>query len=89
MVFLQTELRDIRVDIPGDNEDPKAITDNPSSASKSKHIDVKLHLSRGSVRTGGVRVLCIGTKEQHADVLAKALRREKSLVHHVALINLS
>ena len=44
LVLLQPELTGMRVDVFGDNESAKAITDNPSSASRSKHIDVKLHL---------------------------------------------
>ena len=56
LVFLQPELSGMRVDIFGDNEDAKAIADNPSSASRSKHIDVKLHFIRGLIRTGEVRI---------------------------------
>ena len=73
MVFLQPELSGMRVDIFGDNEGTKAIADNPSSASRSRHINVKLHFIRGLIRTGGVRILHVGTEEQHADVLTKTL----------------
>ena len=45
LVFLQSELSGMRVDTFGDNEGSKAIADNPSSASRSKHIDAKLQLS--------------------------------------------
>ena len=44
--FLQQELSGMRIDIFGDNEGSKAIADF-SSASRSKHIDVKLHFIRG------------------------------------------
>ena len=58
LVFLQPELSGMRIEIFGDNEGAKAmIADNPSSASRSKHIDVKLHFIRGLIRTGGVRIL--------------------------------
>ena len=89
LVFLQPELSGMRVDIFGDNEGAKAIADNPSSASRSKHIDVKLHFIRGLVRTGEVRILHVGTEEQHADVLTKALWRNKFMVHRAALMNFS
>ena len=79
----------MRVDIFGDNEGTKAIADNPSSASRSKHIDVKLHFIRGLIRTGGVRLLHVGTEEQHADVLTKALWRNKFMVHRAASMNFS
>ena len=89
LVFLQPELSGMRVDIFGDNEGAKAIADNPSSASRSKHIDVKLHFIRGLVRAGEVRILHVGTAEQHADVLTKPLWRKKFMLHRAALMNLS
>ena len=89
LVFLQPELSGMRVDIFGDNEGAKAIEDNPSSASRSTHIDVKLHFIRELVRTGEVRILHVGTAEQHADVLTKPLWRKKSMLHRTALMNLS
>ena len=51
LVFLQPELSGMRVDVFGDNEGAKAIADDPSSSSRSKHIDVKLHFIRGLIRT--------------------------------------
>ena len=51
-VFLQPELTGMRVDIFGDNKGAKAIADNPSSASRSKHIDTKPHIIRGLIRAG-------------------------------------
>ena len=89
LVFLQPELSGIRVDIFGDDESAKAIADNPSSASRSKHIDVKLHFIWGLIRTGEVRILHVGTEEQHADVLTKALWRKKIMVHRAVLMNFS
>ena len=89
LVFLQPELTGTRVYVFGDNEGAKAITNNPSSASWSKHIDVKLYFIRGLVRTGEVRVLHVGTAEQHADILTKPLWREKFMLHRAALKNLS
>ncbi|CAN0350440.1 unnamed protein product, partial [Ascophyllum nodosum] len=44
---------------------------NPSSASRSKYIDVKFHFIRRLICTGGVKILHAGTKEQHAGVLTK------------------
>ena len=89
LVFLQPELSGMRVDIFGDNEGAKAIADNPSSASRSKPIDVKLHFIRGLIRMGEVRTLHVGTEEQHADVLTKALWRKKIMGHRAALMNFS
>ena len=39
LVFLQPGSTGMRMKIFGDNEGAKAIADNPSSASRSKHID--------------------------------------------------
>ena len=88
VVFLQPELAGMRVDVFGDNEGVKAIVNNPSSASRSKHIDVKLHFIRGLVRAGEVCVLHVGTAEQHTDMLTKPLWR-KFMLHRAALTNLS
>ena len=57
---------------------------NPSSAPRSKHIDVKLHFIRGLVRAGEVRVLHVGTAEQHADVVTKPLWKKELLLHRAA-----
>ena len=89
LVFLQPELNGMRVDIFDDNEGSKAIAYNPSSASRSKHIDVKLHFIRGLIRMRGVRSFHAGTEEQNADVLTKALWRKKLFVHRAALMHLS
>ena len=43
LIFLQPELTRIRVYVFGDNEGVNAIADHSSSASRSKHIGVKLH----------------------------------------------
>ena len=44
LVFLQPELTGMRVDVFGDNKGAEAIADTLSSASGSKHIEVKLNL---------------------------------------------
>ena len=96
LVLLQPDLTGIRVDVFGDKEGTKAIANNPSSASMSKHIDVELHFIRGlvragevRVRAGEVRVLHVGTAEQHADALTNPLWRNKFMLHHAASMNLS
>ena len=89
VLFLQPDLTGMRMEIFGDNEGAKAIADNLSSASRSKHIDVKLHFIRGLIRAGEVSIMHVGTEEQHADVLTKPLWRKKFLVHRAALMNLS
>ena len=58
LVFLQPELTGVKVEIFGDNEGATTIAGYPSSASKSRHIDVKLHFIRGLIYAGEVRVSC-------------------------------
>lgn len=53
------------------------IEDNPSSASKKKHIDAKLRFIRGLIRAGEVTMVIVGTQEQHADVFKIPLWRKK------------
>ena len=89
LVFLPPELSGMRVDIFGDDEGGKAIADNPSSASRTKHIDVKLHFIRGFIRTEEAGILHVGTEEQDANVLMKALWTKKFMVHRAALMNSS
>ena len=79
----------MRVDIFGDNKGAKAIAYSPSSASRSKPIDVKLHFIPGLIREGDVCVLNVGTAVQHADVIAKPLWRNKLMFHRAALKNFS
>ena len=80
----------MRVDVFGDNEGAKEIAEKqlPSSVSRSKHINVKLHFIWGLIRTGEVRILLVGTAEQYADVLTKTLWRKKFLLHRAALMNI-
>ena len=89
LVFLQLELSGMPVDIFGDHEGSKTIANNPSSPSRSKHIDVKLDFIRGLIRTEEVRILHVGTEEQHADILTKTLWTKEFLAHRAALMNLS
>ena len=58
LVFLQSDLTltGMRVEIFRDHQGAKAITDNSSSASRSKHIDVKIHFIRKFAP--GKTVLC-------------------------------
>ena len=79
LVFLQSELTGTRVDIFGDNEGAKEIADNPSSASRSKHIDVKLLFIRGLIRGRKIGIVNV---EKHADALTKPAWR-KNRAHSV------
>ena len=87
-VFLQPQLAGMCVDLFGDNAGAMAIANNPSSASRSKYIDVKFHFIRGLVRAGEIRILYVGTEDQRAGILTKVMWRKKFMVHRAALMDL-
>ena len=79
LVFLQSELNGTRVDISGDNEDPKAIiAHNLNNMPRRERIDAKLDFHLGVDPHGGSRNLAHWNEEQHADVPTEALWRQKS-----------
>lgn len=55
-----------------------AIASNPSSASRSKHIDDKFHFIEGLVRAGKIR-----------NFLTKALCRKKFMMYRATLMDLA
>ena len=89
LIFLQPQLAGMLcVDIFGDNEGVVAIANSPSSASSSKHTDVRFHFIEGLVRAREIRISHVGMKDQHADILMQALWRKKFMMHRAVLINL-
>jgi len=66
----------------------KALAENPLSSSNSKHIDVRHHFLREKVANGDISVEHIGTVEQHADILTKALGRDSFEAHRDFLLGL-
>jgi hypothetical protein len=62
-----------------DNQDAIAVAKNPESHARTKHIDVKLHFIRQHVEEGRIDLRYCPTDEMVADILTKALPREKHL----------
>jgi len=60
-----------------DNESAIQLSKNPVFHDRSKHIDVRFHFIRECVEEGRVCVASIGTTEQLADIMTKALARER------------
>jgi hypothetical protein len=56
-----------------DNKAAIALTANPGKHKHSKHIDVRYHFIRERVIDGGVIIRHVGTNDQAADMLTKAL----------------
>ena len=57
LVFLQPQLIGVITDVFGDGEGAKAMAQNPRSASKKKHINVKLYFIREMICAGEIYVL--------------------------------
>ena len=60
-----------------DNKSAIALAKNPVHHDRSKHIDVKFHFIRDCVEHGEVQLDHVGSDDQVADPLTKALGRVK------------
>ena len=60
-----------------DNQSAIALSKNPVFHDRSKHIDIRYHYIRECVEENRVQLQSIGTLEQLADILTKALGHEQ------------
>ncbi|KAH9291809.1 hypothetical protein KI387_043002 [Taxus chinensis] len=60
-----------------DNQSCIKLSENPVFHDRSKHIDIRYHFIRDCVQRGIVQLQYIPTEEQVADILTKALGKEK------------
>jgi hypothetical protein len=60
-----------------DNQSCIKMTENPIFHDRSKHIEILYHYIRDMVQRGALKLLCISTDEQVANVLTKPLSRVK------------
>lgn len=60
-----------------DNQSAIQLSKNPVFHDRSKHIDTRYHFIRDCVEEGGVSVVSISTSDQLADMLMKALPRDR------------
>lgn len=60
-----------------DNKSAIALIKNPVFHGRNKHIDTRFHFIRECVENGQITVEYVGTSEQRADILTKALVRIK------------
>ena len=67
--------------IKGDNEGSLCMAKNPQYHKRSKHIDLRWHYIRKLIRDGKIAVESVRDPEQTADVLTKALHRQKHEKH--------
>ena len=60
-----------------DNQSAIAMTKNPQSHGRTKHIDIKYHFIRDQVSKGTITLKYCATEDMTADVFTKALSRER------------
>ena len=60
-----------------DSESAIQLSKNPVFHDRSKHIDVRYHYIRECVEENRVKLESVGTVEELADILTKALGRER------------
>ena len=80
MAWLLAELKGEKASattLKTDNQSAIALSKNPVFHDRSKHIDVRYHYIRECVEEDRVRPESIGTTEQLADMLTKALGKER------------
>ena len=65
------------------------LSQNPTSNSNSKHVDVRHHFLRDIVRKRDSSVNHVPSEYQHADILTKALAFDVFVIHRRFIMNLS
>ena len=65
----------------GDNDGSIAMTRNPQFHKRSKHVDIRWHWVRDLVQDGLITINDCRDPEQTADILTKALQRQKHTKH--------
>jgi hypothetical protein len=65
------------IDLKIDNQSAIALSKNSVFHDRSKHIDIRYHFIRECVEESRVQLHSIGTSDQLADILTKALGREQ------------
>ena len=78
------------VELCCDNRSAIQIAANPVMHEKTKHFDIDVHLIREKVSSGLIRTVNVGSKDQTADVLTKALGSVQHgvMVKRLGMVNL-
>ena len=78
---------DYNIRIHEDNEGAMKMAENRFSSRRTRHIDVKHHMVRDALDGEIIRVEYIKSREQHADVLTKAINAKSFEKHARFLLN--
>ena len=71
-----------------DSQNAIKMANNKHSSRRTRHIDVKHHIVRDPVEKGFVRIVNVGSEEQHVDILTNAVNARTFELHAKALMNL-
>ena len=86
--FMEPPIRIGAVKVFEDNEGAIKLAVNKHASRRSKHIDVKHHLVRDAACDAGkVKVVCVRTEDQHADLFTKPLERQTFHKHAKTVLN--
>ena len=78
MFYMELSVLDTTsIQIYSDNQSCIHLSRNPVDHSRSKHIDIRHHFIRDAVRQGKIKLTYVSTHDTAADMLTKALGREK------------
>ena len=77
------------VTIHVDNQGAIDLAKNPTHHERSKHIDIKYHFSRNCVAEGKVKLVHVPTERNVADMMTKAVSKQKLLVFRDTLFGAS
>ena len=86
--FLQPQLVAKTIDLFEDIQGAIAVGENPISGGRTKHIDVRYHFIRELVKHKVIAIKYTKSRNQHADILTKAIGAEGFVQHRRFLINL-
>ena len=86
--FLQPQLVGRIIDLFEDNQGAIAMAENPISGGRTKHIDVRYHFIRELVKHNVIAIKYTESRNQHADILTKAIGAEGFVRHRRFLMNL-
>ncbi|CAM9702239.1 unnamed protein product, partial [Discosporangium mesarthrocarpum] len=70
---MSPDMTEYYITIMEDNEGAVKMTKNPISTHRTKHIVVKFHFIRQLYQEDQIDILHVGTEDQRADMLTKAL----------------
>ena len=88
LAFLQPQLVGRMIDLFEDNQGGIATAENPISGGRTKHIDVRYHFNRELVKHKVIAIKYTDSRNQHADILTKAIGAEGFVRHRRLLMNL-